>query len=520
MNGSLRQSFFVVLSKSQSQNSKMFLFPLPLLTSDFVRPQIFVLVAFVIVTFNFRALLHLSNVYPGHTNGGLGFAMPGNITGARYLDNPASVPPKAAHPSRVPANTSKPNLFIHIGPSKTATTTLQSYFSKEAKEALIADDYLYMGYENINPKNYSFIYYSLRAERDDEICKCLKPWAKAVKSQLGNTTMITYDALKRQYDSLKPIPCWKKVRNELDRLLETNKSILLSHEAYSYGWRAWMYEAPDKGRFYLQLFSLELHARWNVTLVAGYRRYAEWVLSAWKEDNAKILLWKKRARWPHQGGKPLRAAWPVVQRWVESNQVSDILNYQFPDQSLPVWGSAGFTLHVINLHDLGVGQDIITNFACTVLQGSAPYTCQHARSRDTEKRENVLEVDSSAYNMIVFEAAKQGLFNKKHTGLSNRTRSQAASSLRRYHQNDLGLPWTDLPLKCPSRKKLEWLLNVSLDKERAVVPDFFHEQEAEHCASFWKLANGKKSFCSVDMAALFRNKSTWQQLLDSLNQTR
>jgi hypothetical protein len=47
--------------------------------------------------------------------------------------------------------------------------------------------------------------------------------------------------------------------------------------------------------------------------------------------------------------------------------------YHFPDQSFPVWESAAFTLHVINLHDLvGASQDIITNFACTVLQGSAP----------------------------------------------------------------------------------------------------------------------------------------------------
>jgi hypothetical protein len=92
-----------------------------------------------------------------------------------------------------------------------------------------------------------------------------------------------------------------------------------------------MKRQPDKDRFYLQLFLLELQARWTMNLVAGY-------------DNDKILLWKKRARWPHQWGKPLRVAWQIVQRWVKSNQLSDNLNYQFPDQSLPVWESAGFTL--------------------------------------------------------------------------------------------------------------------------------------------------------------------------------
>ena len=64
--------------------------------------------------------------------------------------------------------------------------------------------------------------------------------------------------------------------------------------------------------------------------------------------------------------------------------------------------------------------------------------------------------------------------------------------------------------------ELEKLLNISLEKERFIVPQYARMSKDEHVSIFWKIAHVKKAYCSVDTKALFQNFTAWLDVWEYL----
>jgi len=74
-----------------------------------------------------------------------------------------------------------------------------------------------------------------------------------------------------------------------------------------------------------------------------------------------------------------------------------------------------------------------------------------------------------------------------------------------------------LPLSCPPKNELEVLLNKSLAFEELVLPDFYNTPlgKEEHIRLFWDTWLGEKNiFCWVNSDQLFRNATTWDEILN------
>lgn len=131
-------------------------------------------------------------------------------------------------------------------------------------------------------------------------------------------------------------------------------------------------------------------------------------------------------------------------------------------------------------------------FACEILT-DAQHTCRHVRTRSEPPP--ALNVRSSVdaaltVNDLAVTARQKGLFPE------NTKREWVLREAQKYN-----IQFQQLPLVCPSRDKLEKLLNRSIDLEKSMLPDFHLSPlgEQKHRDDFWHLADVKKGFCSLDL---------------------
>jgi len=83
----------------------------------------------------------------------------------------------------------------------------------------------------------------------------------------------------------------------------------------------------------------------------------------------------------------------------------------------------------------------------------------------------------------------------------------------------LSMSWTDLPLHCPTKDEMNWLLEISLEKERELVPHYSPNRSL-HVENFVRKVSDSKMLCGIDLQALFHPKgsevSSWKGLLDRI----
>ena len=252
---------------------------------------------------------------------------------------------------------------------------------------------------------------------------------------------------------------------------------------------------------------------WNVTVVATYRRYYEWILSTYKEVNRRNCL-ASQAKWHRGGGggKPCKDLWNMIHSRISSKRYGGSF-YHNLDESLPAWRSAEFSVQLLNAHDAG---HITCRLYCHVI-GTMPHTCQECLQRQPSHL-NVQSSSYTAYNDILFAADQMGLLDQDEEW-NSKSRNQATWDLYEYHTQVLKKQLKDLPLICPHPVKLEQLLNKSLAFEELVYPKDHLTKRNEHVALFWKAANDDKEFCAVDTKRLFHEKHSWKQVLESIKST-
>ena len=395
----------------------------------------------------------------------------------------------------------KPNLILHIGPSKTATTTIQTLLTQHKRMLLQNDNYEIAGYYKTMPPPSSssssssssrtssnrnnkqkktnqrrqqqgaeYIHSLLVAEK----WNCWNHSSMMISSSLITSGSNASSSSTTEKESVvsgggaPPPPdddediiwgntmmtvvrqqeCWKQMTKRFDDIQETGKHIILSNEAMSHGYKRFMYYSSSGNRYYpreyglYQLMALakELNERFNVRIVACHRRYYEWLLSAFKEQNDKrLLLWSKKEtprdgggpKWPtnDDGGKELYDSWSTIQYWMEHpKRIVHKHWYQSVDRSRDLyWGKAfGFdNFFIMDFHhpgytngsttnstsgDAGSGgnlsptfnrtstttrnKSIFEHFICDIVP-DATQTCNHIMAQQKQRLKELAEAASS-----------------------------------------------------------------------------------------------------------------------------
>lgn len=300
--------------------------------------------------------------------------------------------------------------------------------------------------------------------------------------------------------SMTDLECWRNVHNEIQRRRRENENIILSSEFVS-----------DRKILGGQKFAALLRGlqeavadEWNVLVVVGYRRYFEWTSSAVRQHNANTCL-HRRAGWHGH----CRNTWQYIKSWMAQDPPS-AKNYLYTDTIVDRWSKV-FPVQVLNVH---ASEHVTTKFLCDVLP-DAPHSCAHAKSRPQSKTSTANTRDSAtgAYSTLATVAFRKGLID------GSRGRARIVKEMTSHFQGKLNLPFRHLPLTCPPRDELEKLLNTSLTFEKNLMPDWYQTSDGEeaHRKYFWRMADERKEFCSVNTTAVFENRSTWKEVLEYLS---
>jgi hypothetical protein len=436
----------------------------------------------------------------------------------------------------------KPRLILHVGPHKTASTTLQTHLTR-FRQILKRDNYLYTG-RYYHPYYNSHHRLILNRTPDGP----LQEAARGLFLREDNSTLA-----QMLRDTYFPPPFLFR-RHGIKLFHRQPPNVILSDESLLKMLNMY-YEKNPTGNPWEALTQ-----DWDVTVVVAYRRFYDWLPSAkFQRDRPMQEPW--RAEWPGQGGVALKSlfsdnhgAAEILDEWQYLHFFSETVLENF--RSLQ---KKHVKLKVIHLYGKFTTR---TNFFCHVLQ-DAPKSCYAARRQDAMEavarggggmaehhwnaRSDKVDKDSTGikkYPIQFYDAVATAAASKGWIDTAVWKRQQVAQILKNHHEAVLDLhsktlqkqqqqqqqeegtgvessaaalaleavvEALELPLTCPTEQQLDDLLKVSLQMERKNVRKLYYARAggaASHRAAFRRATTAKSrqfhwDYCWVDTDKLF-----------------
>jgi hypothetical protein len=435
---------------------------------------------------------------------------------------------------------SLPYFVIHMGPPKTATSSLQEELtarndpnSNNTKNAnsqshlLLADNYVYAGAYMKDGQLLRFDTYStsnattaIKRAMTDLQCQAAVYKARtnnnhtytSTQSNAATHTNNTSSSSSSYSDGggVYYPPCWQNFRHALDE--SQGRNILLSQEIMSFR----LMSIREKGRpAPVDWVALKqaLEGRWNLVVVVAYRRLTEWLPSAKQQNERWNALKPAMNNWPGNRslGRHIPPIFPHVlhhldyiqgsprrpPKWLPKN--SRKFQYLYVSNVMELLRAHDVPFIILNLHQ---PEPLLVTFFCHVLPNAA-HNCAASRQQATvdgtrggegEKRAN--REQSVAYDMLATAAAVRGLFDR-HVW----ARHTVALAAKEYHERVMNS--TRWILTCPSKHDLESYLQASLSMEADLLPDFYQSDagEQQHRAEF-ATAVARKKYCWINAPAV------------------
>ena len=360
-------------------------------------------------------------------------------------------------------------MYIHVGPPKTATTTIQATLS-QYRTKLLEDNIQFIGKDN------------------------KENWLKKFEHPAYCTMYLRY----RENNQNVTNNCYQRMNNSLNEYYANGTNVIMSDEVigamFSSGGRN-----TERARFALKEWA-NLIQNWDVRIVLGYRPYFDFVLSSYNEQWEIKHGKAKLNKWPGHGGKALplvKDTWSTSTgkastMWSSTDVLVDIFSKHFDD---------------ITIFDITKPRDLMEHFLCDILNGTARKTCSEHRSYMasgvSETKKNVAA--PLDYDMIATAASQRNLFDL------SKKRRVVARKVKWHHEVNLGLKVTDLPLICPLMNHSMALLTASLAMEMKLFPD----RDEQKLNDLFQERIKTKAFCNVDVVKVL-NDDGWKQFFQSI----
>lgn len=347
----------------------------------------------------------------------------------------------------------KPKLVLHVGPMKTGTSSLQADLDWLMGDYLEKDNWFY-----------------IRSDHPMEFIPQDDP-----------------ETFAQQFKS------------EADQLLSLRKNIIRSREQYS----AFFSDHPV---LYERLGEL-LRPDWDLTIVAGYRPYHEWLVSFWYQcmrmeysdpnlpEERSQNVWRMHDTSIRSG----RLYWvePILpnfhQFWKDKPRYTDSIVEYAAAAQLPV--------QIFDIHDPKGSRSA---FLCDIVE--APHACRHSLQIDMDnppKRVNRSNLKEVQYDAIALGAVAQGMVDEHKF-----RRDEIIDALVERQEVELNLTVMDFPLLCPEQSVLEELRNYTLTMDRVCMADRYQDSadRAAQLLSNFDRAVEKKKYCRVDVDTILRQR--------------
>jgi hypothetical protein len=383
----------------------------------------------------------------------------------------------------LPSPNGKPYFVIHVGPPKTATTTLQEELHRWNSVLRQQDNYTYAG---------KVLQRGKRRQKQSAIWKGLQLQCQEQVYQ-SRVSII----LSNKNTTNTPI-CWKNFVQELQRL--RGQSIVVSDEVYSFKWGNFGQDSLSPWDW----VSLQeaLAKEWNIKLVIAYRRLYEWLPSVKQQTDRWAPSKRALNHWPGDGGRAIQPLTEYLRQQPSVHPKSTVkASFLFTDQLLDKFKeqvSANVTaqLQILNVHDAVESESVRTTFLCHVLP-TATRACATSRHDDqtTTQQTRSNPQQTVFYDVLVTAAAARGWIHIAHY-----KRHDVVLAAAQYQQKTLQLTDREFAMTCPTENELEALLHASLAAEAAVLPvHAARQQEEAHQHDFW---TKRHRFCWIETDAV------------------
>ena len=388
------------------------------------------------------------------------------------------------------------HLVLHVGPSKTATTSLQTDLTA-LQEALRADGYAYAGR-----------YYT--------------PWIDDTDAggtfHLGRSQS---SLLATAHSMLKQCPhsdnqrwrCCEAFAQELNAYVRQQgvPHVILSEEPFGNQWR----NPQDWMAIVEALRNNDNNSSsWHITVVVGYRHFYAWSPSARFQHER---LDRINPVWPAPYGTG-RAIQPFYPDWYSGMEYTSNYNeewnknFQHTANILDAINHTVEDVHILNLHNAQHSSPLRLLLCGDMAR--TPTACRQALRREQEQQhETVMNTQSSVpspfYDAVATAAAALGLVNA-----TAYTRTQVRDAIQYRHETVMGLTLHDLPLQCPPEAVLEQLRTTSLALEKRCLSSpstTTTTSTALHTAGFDEYIEHQQ-YCFVDTEVVLKDPE-WRDFL-------
>jgi hypothetical protein len=378
-------------------------------------------------------------------------------------------------------NSTKPYFILHVGPPKTATTTIQCALQDLSQELAEWDTTYYLGRQcGKYPTSFPNGEESLSGDLKGNLQKGYGVILDAFQARL---------AYHRHY---------------------RRHNVVLSMEGMS---RALLYqdEDADENDEGLMRLAALLGDDWNVQIVVTYRPYFEWIRSFYSQE----------LREEHAGSK---FSWDYrhssfqeyLQRHLES--ATRKKHIQGLGHHLSVRTNRAYARYFRNVKFFDLYQannrTVVTNFICQNIP-SAGKTCRYLQDSTTQRRFKDHKYESDPFDALrILEAAYD-------QGLINSTRRPKKNILSRRVQEELGQHVGSDMVRCLPTITEEAFLRISLSFEKEMLelrgmyaPEKLRSGEHDHRLAFER-AKAAGNFCEIDPARVLYDEK-WRQFLSNL----
>jgi len=328
----------------------------------------------------------------------------------------------------------RPRLFLHVGPGKMGTTTIQNGIDKDRKTLEF---------------------------RADNFC----PYVDSASFLLW-----TRDLNRVRYEITPELTERRKAFGaELKKCGDEGLDVVLSSE--------FLGDVP------LDLYRTALEpifARFEITIVVGYRRYFDWLPSLF------FQIVRQRSKgwnaWPEKGKKS-----DFITFYETS--VDSIITKLYTEAYIKNWMTIVGTQKNILIYNVHVDKDLVKTFYCNTLNASN--LCKKYSIKHPLTSENV--GFSTHFDSIAVAAYHRGLIADP----DKITRPVAAQNIQKYFE-ELNVDASIFPETCFPKHYLEEILEKSKRVESSLVPGFFHSGGKETLEEEFEKKKSKYCFVSVD----------------------
>lgn len=389
----------------------------------------------------------------------------------------------------------RPILFLHVGPPKTGSTTLQCTL-ESLRDHLEQDNYAYIGRpecpESVPPKRQTEFRLFAKALVTGSICQ-----NGVMKGDRGS------------------IPrCWQDFVAHLDAYRRSSTNVIFSDEAMSNRVARTKEYFPKLPYPWKALQSALVG--WDVRVLAMHRPLYDYLPSVYNDfykvrpGKIRLHLWNGGGQCPQQGGIDTPQPFDQSGYSIANLMRPNLKLFPNPAQIYELFQNQGFNVTLIDMNT----EQLVARIVCRVLPGAIE-ACKALG--DTERislSKNLNPSRSLYYDFIATEACRRGLFDGKLI-----SRENARNALIKRQEDDLGLSANDLPLDCPNEKMMQSIFNASLDHERRLWRhDWDEEKELLHRSGFEIAVYAKKKLCTVNVTRVLQDQG-WQEFFQELKQS-